>query len=61
MSYSERMLDQLNSGQLEEAKKSFAWALRKDDDDTLFNLAEQLYGLGFLHQSQRIYLKLLDN
>lgn len=60
MSYSERMLDQLNSGQLEEAKKSFACALRKDDDDTLFNLAEQLYGLGFLHQSQRIYLKLLD-
>ena len=60
MSYSERMLDQLNSGQLEEAKKSFAWALRKDDDDTLFNLAEQLYGLGFLHQAQRIYLKLLD-
>ena len=60
MSYSEKMLDQLNAGQLEAAKKSFAWALRKDDDDTLFNLAEQLYGLGFLHQAQRIYLKLLD-
>ncbi|WP_295731620.1 lipopolysaccharide assembly protein LapB [uncultured Limosilactobacillus sp.] len=60
MSYSEKMLDQLNSGQLTDAKKSFAWALRKDDDDTLFNLAEQLYSLGFLHQAQRIYLKLLD-
>lgn len=60
MSYSEKMLEQLDAGQLEEAKKSFAWALRKDDDDTLFNLAEQLYGLGFLHQAQRIYLKLLD-
>ncbi|MDY5628324.1 tetratricopeptide repeat protein [Limosilactobacillus coleohominis] len=60
MSYSEKMLDQLEAGQMEAAKKSFAWALRKDDDDTLFNLAEQLYGLGFLHQAQRIYLKLLD-
>lgn len=60
MSYSEKMLDQLDAGQIEDAKKSFAWALRKDDDDTLFNLAEQLYGLGFLHQAQRIYLKLLD-
>lgn len=60
MSYSERMLDQLDAGQMDAAKKSFAWALRKDDDDTLFNLAEQLYGLGFLHQAQRIYLKLLD-
>ncbi|WP_251546731.1 tetratricopeptide repeat protein [Limosilactobacillus caecicola] len=60
MSFAEKMLDQLEAGQLEEAKKSFAWALRKDDDNTLFNLAEQLYGLGFLHQAQRIYLKLLE-
>ena len=59
-SYSQRMLDQLDAGQLEAAKKSYIWAIRKDDDDTLFNLAEQLYHLGFLHQAQRIYLKLLD-
>ncbi|WP_295773807.1 lipopolysaccharide assembly protein LapB [uncultured Limosilactobacillus sp.] len=60
MSYSEKMLDQLDRGQLAEAKKSFAWALRKDDDETLFNLAEELYGLGFLNQAQRVYLKLLE-
>lgn len=60
MTYSEQMLDQIDVGQLEEAKKSFAWALRKDDDDTLFSLAEELYGLGFLNQAQRIYLKLLE-
>lgn len=60
MSYSEKMLDQLDRGQLTEAKKSFAWALRKDDDETLFNLAEGLYGLGFLNQAQRVYLKLLE-
>lgn len=59
-SYSERMLDELDAGQLDAAKKSYIWALRKDDDDTLFNLGEELYNLGFLHQARRIYLKLLD-
>lgn len=60
MSYSEKMLYQLSSGQLDDAKKSFALALRHDDDDMLFSLAEELYGLGFIRQAQRTYLKLLD-
>lgn len=59
MSYSEKMLAALSQGQLETANKHFAWALRKDDDDTLFSLAEELYGLGFLKQSARTYKKLL--
>ena len=59
-SYAEKMLNAIESGQLEEAKKAFAWALREDDDEILFNLAEQLYALGFLHQAQRTYLKLLQ-
>lgn len=54
------MLDQLAAGQLEDAKKSFASALRHDDDDLLYSLAEELYGLGFLRQAQRTYLKLLE-
>lgn len=60
MSFSEKMLDQLSAGQLDDAKKSFASALRHDDDDMLYSLAEELYGLGFLRQSQRTYLKLLE-
>ena len=60
MSYSETMLDQLSGGHLDDAKKSFALALRNDDDDTLYSLAEELYGLGFLNQSRRTYLKLLE-
>lgn len=60
MSFSEKMLDQLSAGQLAEAKKSFASALRHDDDDILYSLAEELYGLGFLRQAQRTYLKLLE-
>lgn len=59
-SYSEQMLVALSSGQLEAAKKLFASALRHDDDDMLFSLAEELYGLGFLKQAKRVYLKLLE-
>lgn len=58
--FAERMLDELSSGQLEEAKKSFASALRYDDDDTIYSLAEELYGLGFSSQAKRAYQKLLD-
>ena len=58
-SFAERMLDELSSGQLEAAKKSFASALRYDDDDTIYSLAEELYGLGFSNQAQRAYKKLL--
>jgi len=59
-SYSERMLDELSGGQLEEAKKSFALALRHDDDETIHSLAEELYALGFSTNAKRAYSKLLD-
>ncbi|MDF8369344.1 tetratricopeptide repeat protein [Weissella paramesenteroides] len=59
-SFAERMLDELSSGQLDAAKKSFASSLRYDDDDTIYSLAEELYGLGFSNQAKRAYKKLLD-
>ncbi|QMU07604.1 tetratricopeptide repeat protein [Levilactobacillus suantsaii] len=59
MSYAQTALDQLEKGQLAAFKKQYALALRHDDDDTLFSLAEELYSLGFLNQSRRIYEKLL--
>lgn len=59
MSYSEKMLAALSNGQIDTAKKHFAWALRKDDDQTLYSLAEELYCLGFLKQAERTYKKLL--
>ena len=54
------MLDELSGGQLEDAKKSFASSLRYDDDDTVYSLAEELYGLGFSSQAKRAYQKLLE-
>ncbi|MCM0582196.1 tetratricopeptide repeat protein [Weissella diestrammenae] len=59
-SYSQRMLDELDAGQMDEAKKSFALALRHDDDETVHSLAEELYALGFSNNAKRAYLKLLD-
>lgn len=58
--FAERMLDELSGGQLEDAKKSFASSLRYDDDDTVYSLAEELYGLGFSSQAKRAYQKLLE-
>ena len=60
MTYSEQMLDHIEEGTMDQAQKDFAWALRKDDDDTLYSLAEELYALGLTNQAQRTYLKLLD-
>ncbi|SUP59266.1 Uncharacterised protein [Weissella viridescens] len=54
-SYAERMLNELELGQTEDAKKSYALALRHDDDDTIYSLAEELYGLGFSNQAKRAY------
>ena len=58
--FAERMLDEVSGGQLEDAKKSFASSLRYDDDDTVYSLAEELYGLGFSSQAKRAYQKLLE-
>lgn len=60
MTYSEKMLDQLQNGQLADAHGSFRQALANDDDDMLFSLGEELYGMGFLHQARRVYLTLLQ-
>ncbi|WP_353990323.1 tetratricopeptide repeat protein [Pediococcus argentinicus] len=56
--YSERMLDALESGNIDESNRLFGWALRKDDSEILYNLAEELYGLGFDGKALRIYQKL---
>ncbi|MFK5675726.1 tetratricopeptide repeat protein [Ligilactobacillus sp. LYQ60] len=59
MSFSEQTLDLLTAGQYEEAKKKFAWALRKDDDEMVHSLAEELAALGFTNMAKRAYEKLL--
>lgn len=60
MTYSEKMLEEIQAGRLTAAKASFRQALANDDDDMLFSLGEELYGLGFLRQARRVYLTLLQ-
>ncbi|KRM93812.1 tetratricopeptide repeat protein [Lentilactobacillus senioris] len=59
MSYSAEALDQLEAGQLDKFQENFALALKNDDDDLLFSLAEELYSLGFTDNAKQIYEQLL--
>lgn len=54
------MLDQLQDGQLAAARGTFRQALANDDDEMLFSLGEELYGMGFLSEARRVYLTLLQ-
>jgi tetratricopeptide (TPR) repeat protein len=60
MTYSEKTLDLLLKGQIQAAEKEFFWALRKDEPEMLFSLAEELYSLGFSNMAKRVYTKLLE-
>lgn len=59
MSYSEKMLADLEAGKMESAQKNFDLAVKNDDDQILYSLAEELYAMGFIQQAQTIYEKLL--
>ncbi|MCI1985944.1 MAG: tetratricopeptide repeat protein [Lactobacillus sp.] len=59
MSYSKEMLDALERGDMADAKAFFKDVLAHDDDETKYNLAEELYALGFTGQAQRLYQELL--
>lgn len=60
MTHSEKTLELLEAGQIEEAGKEFGRALRRDDDQMIYSLAEELYSLGFSRQAKRAYEKLLE-
>ena len=55
----DKMIEALESNQLEEANSFFEKALRDDSDEQLYDLADNLYHLGFLEETKRIYKKLL--
>ncbi|WP_390404500.1 tetratricopeptide repeat protein [Lacticaseibacillus jixiensis] len=59
MTYSEQMLDALERGEMNQARELFLQVIAHDDDETKYNLAEELYALGFIGQAQRLYEELL--
>lgn len=59
MSYSEQMLQALEQGHMEESRNLFQSVLKHDDDETKYNLAGELYALGFTGQAKRLYQELM--
>jgi len=53
--YSEKMLQALHEEELAQAQLMFAEAIRKDDDDTLADLGEELLSLGFLEEAKLVF------
>lgn len=60
MTYAEKVLDEIEKGNYEEARKHFGWSLRKDSDDMIYSLAEELYSLGFSNMAKCAYQTLLE-
>ncbi|WP_181190415.1 tetratricopeptide repeat protein [Bombilactobacillus bombi] len=61
MSFSNQALDAFSSGDINQAQKLVQSALKTDDADTLFDLAENLAALGISDQALLIYEKLLKD
>ncbi|ALS00611.1 hypothetical protein ATZ33_04255 [Enterococcus silesiacus] len=57
--YSEKMLQALHEEDLAQAQLMLAEAIRKDDDDTLADLGEELLSLGFLEEAKLVFDHLL--
>lgn len=59
MTNSEQMLSALEDNDLKQADELFQKALKEDNPETLYSLAEELYAMGFLEQASTIYQQLL--
>ncbi|MDN6195620.1 MAG: tetratricopeptide repeat protein [Atopostipes suicloacalis] len=60
MSYSETVIDLIQSGELEEVDENIQLALMEDDEETIYLLGNSLYQLGFLEETRRVYHHLVD-
>ncbi len=59
MTYSERVLNEIDDGHLKAAYQLLDKAMSNDDDETLFNLAGELAALGLTDKAGAIYRLLL--
>ncbi|MDA9470285.1 tetratricopeptide repeat protein [Enterococcus sp. 5H] len=58
--YSEKMLHALHDEDLAQAQLFLQEAIRKDDDDTLADLGEELLSLGFLEEAKEVFEHLVE-
>ncbi len=60
MTYSERVIELIQSGKLDEVDETIQKALDIDEEDMLHLLGNTLYQLGFLDETKRVYNYLID-
>ena len=60
MTNSEKVIQAIQSGNLEEVDEWIQRALDEDDDETLYLLGNSLYQLGFLEETKKVYNHLID-
>ncbi|WP_028273085.1 tetratricopeptide repeat protein [Atopococcus tabaci] len=60
MSNSQRMIEAIQQEKMNEAYEYFHEAMRKDSSEELYLLADSLYQLGFLEETQTLLLHLLE-
>ncbi|GKQ42732.1 hypothetical protein RD055328_06550 [Companilactobacillus sp. RD055328] len=60
MSYSQQALDEFYNGNVDKAAELISQAIESDDDDTLFNLGDNLLEMGQSVQAKEIFENLLD-
>lgn len=60
MSYSEKVIELIQTGKLDEVDENIQLAFVHDDEDTIYLLGNSLYQLGFLEETRRVYNYLVD-
>ncbi|SHE60065.1 Tetratricopeptide repeat-containing protein [Atopostipes suicloacalis DSM 15692] len=60
MTNSEKVIQAIQSGNLEEVDEWIQLALDEDDEETLYLLGNSLYQLGFLEETKKVYNHLID-
>lgn len=60
MTYSEKVIEAIQTGNLDEVDELIQLALGADDEETLYLLGNTLFQLGFLEETKRVYNHLID-
>ena len=60
MTYSEKVIEAIQTGNLDEVDERIQLALDADDEETLYLLGNTLFQLGFLEETKRVYNHLID-
>src|SRR5699024_12550689 len=60
MTYSEKVIEAIQTGNLDEVDQLIELALGADDEETLYLHGNTLFQLGFLEETKRVYNHLID-